>query len=183
MTDVDADRSAQDCRETRALGSLPAPRPERLLQRADFLRVAKGARFHARAFSLQARPRDDQQGASDATPDVGPARFGFTVTRKAGGSVERNRMRRRLREALRRVAPLGARAGHDYVIVARREALDADFADLARELTRALRLVGVKPPKARKPGGPPSRAPAPGTSDGAPRGASDGAPDAERAGD
>jgi ribonuclease P protein component len=161
MTNVDADRSAQDSRETRALGSLPAPRPERLLQRAEFLRVSKGARFHARAFSLQARPRDGEDGA----PDAAPARFGFTVTRKAGGSVERNRMRRRLREALRRVAPLGARAGHDYVIVARREALDADFTELARELSRALRLVGTKPPKARKAGAPPERVQTPGAPD------------------
>jgi ribonuclease P protein component len=87
----------------RSLGSLPAPAPTGL-RRAEFLRVARGKRFHAAAFSLQAAAREDS--AQDAPP-----RFGFTVTRKAGRAVERNRMRRRLREALRRAAPLEALPG------------------------------------------------------------------------
>lgn len=108
---------------------------DRLLRRADFLRVAKGRRFHTSVFSVQAAVRDDP---------VGPPRFGFTVTRKTGGAVERNRMRRRLREAVRRAAALEARVGIDYVIVARRPSLEAGFDQLVSEMTRALRLVGVR---------------------------------------
>lgn len=132
--------SAADATD-RPPGSSPSPRPARLLKRAEFLRVAQGSRFHARAFSLQAK-------AGEA-PDA-PARFGLTVTRKAGGSVERNRMRRRLREALRRAAPLEAKRGYDYVIVARREALAANFGELVRELERALRHVGERPDGQRR---------------------------------
>lgn len=121
---------------------MPAPRPERLRKRSEFLNAAKGARFHAAAFSLQAIARADAQ-------DAGPPRFGLTVTRKAGGAVERNRMRRRLREALRRAAPLEARPGFDYVIVARTQALDAGFDRLVSDLARAMRHVGERPERPR----------------------------------
>ncbi len=66
---------------------------ERLKQRADFLAAAKGAKVPAGAFVLQARERGD--GA--------PARFGFTVSKKVGNAVERNRVRRRLRDLVRRL--------------------------------------------------------------------------------
>jgi len=126
----------------RSLGSAPAPAFDHLRARSQFLRVAKGKRFHAAAFSLQAAAREDSP--SDAHP-----RFGFTVTRKAGRAVERNRMRRRLREALRRAAPLEALPAHDYVVVARREALTAGFDQLVNELARALRLVSARSGKPR----------------------------------
>jgi ribonuclease P protein component len=137
-----------------APGRQPAPRPERLRKRAEFLNAAKGARFHAAEFSLQAIQRPHgalPPGESPVPADAGPARFGFTVTRKAGGAVERNRMRRRLREALRRAAPLEARPGFDYVIVARRQALAAGFDRLVSELARAMRLVGERPERSRGP--------------------------------
>jgi ribonuclease P protein component len=69
-----------------------------------------------------------------------PPRFGLTVTKKVANAVGRNRIRRRLREALRTggaaagVAALGARAGQDYVIIARREALNAPFADIVSQM-------------------------------------------------
>jgi ribonuclease P protein component len=136
--------------EKGAPGGQSAPRPERLRNRAEFLNAAKGARFHAGAFSLQAIARGDGgEIAGERSP--GPPRFGFTVTRKAGGSVERNRMRRRLREALRRAAPLEARPGFDYVIVARRQALEAGFDRLVSDLARAMRLVGERPERPRGP--------------------------------
>lgn len=127
----------------RAPGCMSAPRPERLLKRSEFLNAAKGARFHAAAFSLQAIARDPGNS--------GPPRFGLTVTRKAGGAVERNRMRRRLREAVRRAAPLEARPGFDYVIVARSQALDAGFDRLVSDLARAMRHVGERPERPRGP--------------------------------
>ena len=81
--------------------------------RAEFLAVAAGAKVPATAFVLQARRRADEA----------PARVGFTVSKKVGEAVERNRVRRRLKEAVRRSAALGMRAGHDYVVVGRRAAL------------------------------------------------------------
>jgi len=103
---------------------------ERLRKRADFLAVARGTRASASAFVLQARER----------PDCAPPRFGFTVARKVGNAVERNRVRRRLR-AMVQASAVAARPGHDYVVIGRRAALALPFARLLSEYERALRRV------------------------------------------
>lgn len=108
--------------------------PARMRRRADFVRASKtGARFSARLFTVQManRPGDDVAPAS-------PARFGFTVTKKVAGAVGRNRIRRRLKEALRVGGDLGARAGRDYVFVARRSALTAPFTDIITQMAEGL---------------------------------------------
>jgi ribonuclease P protein component len=108
---------------------------ERLKRRTDFQAAAKGARAPASGFVLQARARAES----------GPPRVGFTVSRQVGNAVERNRVRRRLREVVRLVpgtglcAPLFA--GHDYVLIGRRAALKAPFGDMVRELDTALRRL------------------------------------------
>jgi ribonuclease P protein component len=101
---------------------------ERLRRRADFLAVADGARVQAPAFILQGRRRDD----------LGPARIGFTVTKKNGNAPERNRIRRRLREVVKRVDRVAMRPHSDYVLVGRRAALTRDFADMVNDLRTAL---------------------------------------------
>lgn len=101
---------------------------ERLKQRADFLAAAKGARVPAGAFVLQARER----------ADTAPARFGFTVSKKVGNAVERNRVRRRLREIVRRNAALLPQAGHDYVLIGRKAALAMPFERIIAEFTGAM---------------------------------------------
>ena len=106
---------------------------ERLKQRADFLAAAKGARVPAGAFVLQARERGDTTAP----------RFGFTVSKKVGNAVERNRVRRRLREIVRRNAALIPQGGYDYVLIGRKVALDMPFerinADFLGALTRLSR--------------------------------------------
>lgn len=104
---------------------------ERLRHRADFLAAATGAKAPATAFVLQVRNRRDQ----------GAIRVGFTVSRKVGTAVERNRVRRRLREVVRRVTRTGMRPGHDYVLIGRRAALGLPFDRMIDELDRALRRV------------------------------------------
>lgn len=120
--------------------------PLRLRRRAEFLHVgAKGRRLHSAAFSLQAAPR--QHGSLSQDPCVEPVldnhapRFGFTVTKKTGNAVKRNRIRRRLKEALRLSSPLSAQQDHDYVLVARAQILTMPFAELAAELKRALARI------------------------------------------
>jgi ribonuclease P protein component len=107
---------------------------ERLKRRADF-RVAGQAtgvtRAQAGVFVLQARAR----------AQAGPARIGFTVSKQVGNAVERNRVRRRLRELVRLAAPAALRAGHDYVVIGRRAALRASFSEMIKELDRALGRV------------------------------------------
>lgn len=103
---------------------------ERLRQRADFLAAATGTKVPAAAFVLQARKRADD----------GPARLGFTVSKKVGNAVERNRVRRRLRE-IARLGALNMTFGHDYVLVGRRAALKVPFARIADDFQAALRRL------------------------------------------
>lgn len=107
--------------------------PSRLVRRADFIACSKGRRFPTAAFVLQERRRGD---------DKGP-RFGFTVTKKTGGAVERNRMRRRLKEVVRLGARDAAQPGSDYVLVLGRAALDRPFESLVADLTDALRRAAA----------------------------------------
>ena len=104
---------------------------ERLRHRADFLAAATATKAQASAFVLQARRRDDE----------GPARVGFTVSKKVGNAVERNRVRRRLREMVRlsTVAPM--RVGFDYVLIGRRAALALPFPTLLTDFATALTRV------------------------------------------
>ena len=104
---------------------------DRLRQRADFLAVADGPRMNGAAFVLQSRARADQ----------GPVRFGFTVTKKVGTATERNRVRRRLRELVKRLDEGSLRPNSDYVLVGRRAALAADFAAMLDDLRAALRRL------------------------------------------
>ena len=116
----------------------PGPAGEplgRLTKRAEFQRVSRGGRVSAASFTLQSRRRDatGRQGFG--------ARVGLTVTRKVGGAVERNRIRRRLKEALRAAAPLETESDHDYVLMARREALARRFAALVQDVRDAFRAA------------------------------------------
>ncbi|MDR6104022.1 ribonuclease P protein component [Agrobacterium larrymoorei] len=95
--------------------------PGRLKNRPDFLAVQAGEKKRGSAFLLEVLDRQ--------APETEP-RVGFTVTKRQGNAVERNRMRRRLREAVRLSAGFAMKPGHDYVIVARRDALNTDFAVL-----------------------------------------------------
>jgi ribonuclease P protein component len=111
---------------------------ERLTRRTDFRAAATALRAAVPAFVLQARRRAES----------GPVRIGFTVSRQVGNAVERNRVRRRLREIVRLAAQSGlaqgglAKAGmhdgHDYVLIGRRAALELPFGEMRQELDAAL---------------------------------------------
>ena len=102
---------------------------ERLKKRRDFLAAQKGRKAVRRAFALESLKRDDE----------GAPRFGFTVSKRVSKSaVERNRIRRRLKEAVRLASAQAAAPGHDYVLVGRRTALDEPFGKLSRDVASAL---------------------------------------------
>ena len=105
---------------------------ERLRKRADFLRAQKGRRQSAPGLTLEAC----SSPLALAKPRT--ARVGFTASRKVGGAVMRNRAKRRLRAAAAATLPLLAREGHDYVLVARTATLSRPFAELTRDLEKAL---------------------------------------------
>ena len=111
-----------------------ATTPARLTRRAEFLRVAaKGRRAPMPGLVLQALERGD-----DA-----PARLGFTVTKKVGNAVIRNRTRRRLKEAARLLLRERVLTGADLVLVGRDATRSRDFAALREDLRRALAKAGV----------------------------------------
>src|SRR5690349_12670260 len=97
-----------------AASDTPTFRIERLRKRPDFLACAQAPACARGAVLVQARFRQDE--ARDDTPLV---RAGFTATKRIGGAVERNRAKRRLREAARLLLPALASPGFDYVFIAR----------------------------------------------------------------
>lgn len=108
----------------------------RLKVRADFLRLARGRRWSAAGLVLQM-----QSTPVEMAPVANSIRVGFTVTKKVGDAVRRNRAKRRLREVARAVLPLYGVAGTDYVLIGRDGTLTRNFADLIADLKTALRKV------------------------------------------
>jgi ribonuclease P protein component len=107
-------------------------RVEGLKKRADFLAAARASVAHTKGFVLQARYR----GAD------GPARVGFTCSKKVGNAVARNRAKRRLREIARLELPENACPGWDYVLIGRREVTATrDFRQMRDDLRQALAQV------------------------------------------
>ncbi len=106
---------------------------ETLKNRPDFLRTAQAGRQSAGGFMLQARARGD---------DNPLVRVGYTASKKTGNAVARNRAKRRLREVVRAILPVGGLPGWDYVLVARPGVtVSRDFALLLDDLRGALARV------------------------------------------
>ncbi|MBX9883039.1 MAG: ribonuclease P protein component [Sphingomonas sp.] len=100
-----------------------------LTKRRDFLSANQGKRAPMPGFVLLALDR------RDADPAI---RVGFTVTKKIGGAVVRNRLKRRLRALAREVLPERGLAGHDHVLIGRQDGVERDYALLRAELVKAL---------------------------------------------
>ena len=101
--------------------------PEKLTRRADFLAANRGLRVARPGFVLLARPN-----GGDAM------RYGITVTKKIGGAVVRNRMKRRYRALLRELLPAQGLPGHDHVLIGREGGIERPFGALREELSAAL---------------------------------------------
>ncbi len=110
----------------------------RLKKRPEFLRVAATRKkWVATGLILQVRDRQDTE--------TGPAgaRVGFTVSRKVGNAVHRNRVRRRLRAAADQVMAGHALGGHDFVIIGRQGTIRRPFSALLSDLETALKKMGA----------------------------------------
>jgi ribonuclease P protein component len=106
-----------------------AQRLTTIKKRADFLAANGGLRATTPGFILLVRDRQDSDPAM---------RIGFTVTRKIGGAVVRNRMKRRFRALAREVVPAKGIAGADHVMIGRAKGIEREFALLRSELAGAL---------------------------------------------
>lgn len=105
------------------------PAIEKLKKRSEFLACAQAPSCAKGAVVVQARPRGDD------TPLI---RVGFTATKRIGGAVERNRAKRRMREAARALLPQFASPGVDYVIIARGGVLKRPWVRLLDDVKSAL---------------------------------------------
>jgi ribonuclease P protein component len=132
-----------------AQGAHPAPPLRRLVKRGEFLRAARGLRAGRPSVSLQAA------ASQSDVPGIG-----LTVTKRVGNAPERNRIKRRLRAAVRTCAS-AFRPRHDYVLVGRRDALSTPFAALVADVEQLLARIHH-------------------TKAGGPRTAAPGAPDIQR---
>jgi len=106
-----------------------AQRLATIKKRADFLAANGGRRVPTPGFVLLVRDREDA--------DVS-MRVGFTVTKKIGGAVVRNRMKRRFRALAQEIVPAKGFAGSDHVMIGRGKGVERDFGLLRSELERAL---------------------------------------------
>lgn len=126
------------------------PRAARLLRHADFERVYKQGRRHfspSMTVFYYPRPAANVDELARKTPAKPPAphglRVGFTVGRALGGAVQRNRMKRRLREAVRMSFP-AAEIAADVVINPKKSLLSVDFTNVLIEVKRAFDLIEQK---------------------------------------
>ena len=116
----------------------PRPRPQEaqrlitIAKRSDFLAANAGKRAATPGFVLLVRDRADRD------PLI---RVGFTVTKKIGGAVVRNRMKRRFRALAREIMPAEGLTGADHVMIGRAGGIERDYQLLRSDLSGALRRV------------------------------------------
>ena len=99
---------------------------ERLRKRKEFLRAARGAKWVTPGLILQCWQRCDDDFS----------RIGFTVTKRVGNAVVRNRVKRRLREVVRQ-DKAHAQTGFDYVVIGRKSTIERDFSELEKDINSA----------------------------------------------
>ena len=120
-----------DLSKHRHISELTSKRVPTLKKRSDFLRLRTGKRYSTKSLVLETK-------ASDTKEETKPSSVGYTVTKKVGNAVIRNRIRRRLREVVSQTFPDKSLPNHDYVIIGKYGALTRNFASILKDLEQAL---------------------------------------------
>ena len=142
---MSADAPDRSVEQPAAKAGAGFPRSARLLKHSDFDRVYKQGRRHFSSHMTVFYVRQAEGASSQgALPEKG-ARIGFTVGKVLGGAVERNRIKRRLREAVRlRRALLKGAGAVDVVINPKKSVLTLEFSVVLEEVGRALDVIAKK---------------------------------------
>ena len=113
----------------------------RLKRRPEFLRVAATRKKWAAPgliLQVRAHPADGEPARADDS-----LRVGFTASKKVGNSVQRNRVKRRLRALSSEILPVHAKPGFDLVLIGRRETINRPWLKLVDDLLKALDKMGL----------------------------------------
>jgi len=142
---VSADAPDRSVEQPAATAGAGFPRAARLLKHADFERVYKQGRRHFSSHMTVFYLRQAEGDSSQRAVPEKRARIGFTVGRVLGGAVERNRIKRRLREAVRlRRSVLKGAGAVDVVINPKKSVLTLEFSVVLEEVGRALDVIAKK---------------------------------------
>ena len=142
---MSADAPDRSVEQPAATAGADFPRAARLLKHSDFERVYKQGRRHFSSHMTVFYLRRAEGDSSQRAVGEKGARIGFTVGRVLGGAVERNRIKRRLREAVRlRLAMLKGAGAVDVVINPKKSVLTVEFSVVLEEVGRALDVIAKK---------------------------------------
>jgi ribonuclease P protein component len=110
---------------------------------SDFQEISKkGQKFYSKTILLISLPTSQVyfQNLAKNKNAINFCRVGYTVSKSVGNAVLRNRSKRRLREAFRKLSEI-AQNHHDYVLIARREIVEADFEKILNDLKFCLKRI------------------------------------------
>jgi ribonuclease P protein component len=145
LVSADAPERSGEQPATKAGASFP--RPARLLKHSDFDRVYKQGQRHFSSHMTVFYLRQAKGALPETAPAKKSSRVGFTVGRVLGGAVQRNRIKRRLREAVRQRRSVLQGAGPvDVVINPKKSVLTVEFSVVLEEVGRALDVIAKKLP-------------------------------------
>jgi ribonuclease P protein component len=142
---VSADAPQRSVEQPAVKAAATFPRSSRLLKHSDFERVYKQGRRHFSSHMTVFYLRRTESASPETAVPQKSARVGFTVGRVLGGAVQRNRIKRRLREAVRlRRSVLANACSVDIVINPKKSVLTLDFTVVIEEVGRALDVIAKK---------------------------------------
>ena len=127
---ADGQHSTEATPLTRRPADQGLPRTKRIRRRVEFLKLERVGRRRVGTYFV----------VITASRPAGPSRLGITVSRRVGGAVIRNRVKRLVREFFRRHEPR-ITSPRDVLVIARPRAADVSYADAKQELATALKVT------------------------------------------